>query len=146
MSIICDQLIRATNSIPAADLDRAKNQLKSSILMGLESKLVLLEDIGKQVLMKGNVIEPSVIVGRIDALSGEDVKRAARRVILGSDEASTLDFEGCEPKWKRTGGGEPTVVVRGKLFGGEKDPLHKIGKVMRQWGVGKPTGFFGRKK
>jgi processing peptidase subunit alpha len=145
MSIICDQLIQATNRIPQADLDRAKNQLKSSIMMGLESKLVLLEDIGKQVLMKGSVLDPSEIVKRIDSIRGEDVMRAGRRVIFGSEEESPLDFEGCEPRWKRTGNGEPSVVVRGKLFGGDKDPLNKIGKVMEQWGVGKKQkrSFFG---
>lgn len=143
MSIICDQLINATNRIPQSDLDRAKNQLKSSILMGLESKLVALEDIGKQVLLKGSVLDPSEIVRRIDLIEGADVMRAARRVVLGSEEESPLEFEGCEPRWKRTGGGEASVVVRGKLFRG--DPLVKIGKVMEQWGVGrkqKSTSFF----
>jgi processing peptidase subunit alpha len=35
--------------IPAAELDRAKNQLKSSLMMALESRAVEVEDLGRQV-------------------------------------------------------------------------------------------------
>lgn len=35
--------------VPAVELDRAKNQLKSSLMMALESRSVEVEDLGRQV-------------------------------------------------------------------------------------------------
>lgn len=43
-------------AIPSVELDRAKNQLKSSLMMALESRAVEVEDLGRQVCPKFAVL------------------------------------------------------------------------------------------
>lgn len=136
LPIICDQLVQATQNISALDLKRAKNQLKSNLLMSLESKLVTLEDLGRQILFRGKAMSSRAVEQRIDSLAAEDLKRAVRRVVFGSNERSPLGFEDCK-EWKRTGDGSATVVVRGHLF--RNDPLLKVDRVLSEWGVGSPV-------
>ena len=42
-------LVRADEKVDIIELVRARNQLKSSVLMNLESRSILFEDIGRQV-------------------------------------------------------------------------------------------------
>ena len=44
------------------ELSRARNQLKSSVLMNLESRPILFEDIGRQTLVYGVRVPPEQLV------------------------------------------------------------------------------------
>lgn len=133
--VICDQLIGMTSSVTEEELSRAKNQLKSNLLMSLESKIVEAEDIGRQVLTYNHRVSVFEMCQRIDALGIEDLKRVARRVILGSNETSPLDFgDPLMKPWTRSGRGNPTVLVWGPLV--NSDPLYTIGDTLRKWGIG----------
>ena len=48
---LCGEMKKMGTSISNVELARAKNQLKSSLLMNLESRAILFEDIGRQVQM-----------------------------------------------------------------------------------------------
>ncbi|KAI8855287.1 Metalloenzyme, LuxS/M16 peptidase-like protein [Chytridium lagenaria] len=75
------------------ELDRAKNQLKSNLLMSLESRSVELEDIARQVMaQKGKRIGVTEMCRRVDSLKEDDLVRVARRVVLGEEVKSPLDF------------------------------------------------------
>ncbi|CAG8738756.1 7562_t:CDS:2, partial [Acaulospora morrowiae] len=63
------------------ELIRAKNQLKSSLFMNLESRMVQLEDLGRQVQVHGFKISAEAMCKRIDDVSLDDLVRVARRVI-----------------------------------------------------------------
>ena len=134
LAVICDQLINATTDISDSSLSRAKNQLKSSLLMSLESKLTLLEDIARQILFFDKRIDALEICNRIDSVTCNDIKRAAARIIYGANFESGLKFDGMN-KWTRTGDGNPTLVVYGNL--GKNDPLYKAADVIKEWGVGR---------
>jgi processing peptidase subunit alpha len=126
-----------TTNIHPTELSRAKNQLKSNLLMSLESRAVELGDIGRQVLSLGRRVDVNEMCRRVDALTDEDLKRVARRVVLGSDETSPLRYGDKEFKdWQRSGDGRPTVLVHGNLVGGRKDALWNIDKTIREWGIG----------
>jgi processing peptidase subunit alpha len=43
------ELLECAERIEAEELQRAKNQLKSSLLMSLESRVIQFDDIGRQV-------------------------------------------------------------------------------------------------
>ncbi len=83
------------------DLDRAKNQVKSAILMGLESRNTQLEDMADQLVHRvdqGVEFEsPQDICRHIDAVQAEDLRRVTRLVLSSS---------------------KPTVIAHG--------PLHKM--------------------
>lgn len=62
------------------ELDRAKNQLRSSIFMNLESKMVHLEDLGRQVQIKGSRISAVEMSRNIEAVSIDDLKRVTAKM------------------------------------------------------------------
>ncbi|KAJ3279479.1 Mitochondrial-processing peptidase subunit alpha [Borealophlyctis nickersoniae] len=142
--ILCNQLHRMTKEITQEELSRAKNQLKSALLMGLESKVGTLDDVGRQVLSTGKRTGALEMCRRIDMLTGEDLNRVARRLIFKSDEPSRLDFgnDTAMKPWKRTGDGNPTVLIQGPMFG-EKDPLLRAEQTLAKWGIGAPMGSVG---
>ncbi|KAJ1948840.1 Mitochondrial-processing peptidase subunit alpha [Linderina macrospora] len=59
------------------EVRRAKNQLKSNLLMNLESRMVQLEDLGRQIQVAGTKIPASAMVDRIEAITPKDIARAA---------------------------------------------------------------------
>ncbi|KAJ7109898.1 Metalloenzyme, LuxS/M16 peptidase-like protein [Mycena epipterygia] len=66
--------------IPAEELDRAKNQLKSSLVMALESRAVEVEDLGRQILVHGRKIPVAEMADKIDMLTQLDIRKVATKV------------------------------------------------------------------
>ncbi|KAJ3044576.1 Mitochondrial-processing peptidase subunit alpha, partial [Rhizophlyctis rosea] len=106
--ILCNQLILMTRKIEAEELSRAKNQLKSSVLMGLESKTMEVEDVARQFMVHGRRVGAAEMCRRIDLVTSEDLNRVARRVVMGTEERSRFEFGGGSEHWRRTGDGSPT--------------------------------------
>lgn len=63
------------------ELNRAKNALRSSILMNLENRTIKFEDIGRQLLTYGRKIPDEEIVERINKTTAEDVLAAASKML-----------------------------------------------------------------
>ncbi|KAJ2856055.1 Mitochondrial-processing peptidase subunit alpha, partial [Coemansia erecta] len=59
------------------EVRRAKNQLKSNLLMNLESRMVQLEDLGRQIQVSGHKIPASTMVEHIEAIRLADITKAA---------------------------------------------------------------------
>jgi processing peptidase subunit alpha len=59
------------------ELDRARNMLKCNVLTQLESRLVLFEDLGRQVLTYGVREDMHTTCEKIDAVSKEDLTKLA---------------------------------------------------------------------
>ncbi|KAI0652482.1 LuxS/MPP-like metallohydrolase [Trametes meyenii] len=68
------------SNIPDAELSRAKNQLKSSLMMALESRAVEVEDLGRQVLVHGRKVPVSEMCDKIDAVDALTIRRVAARI------------------------------------------------------------------
>ncbi|TPX30742.1 hypothetical protein SmJEL517_g05767 [Synchytrium microbalum] len=136
LPVLLDQLVWMTTMIREDELSRAKNQLKSSLLMSLESKVLELEDIGRQVMVHGRRLSVNEMIQRIEDLTVDDLIRVARRMVLGEDTPSPLAFDdGWTKPWVRTGNGSPTVLIQGPV--GERDPLRQAEAVLKDWGVGR---------
>ncbi|KAG0365620.1 Metalloenzyme, LuxS/M16 peptidase-like protein [Gamsiella multidivaricata] len=106
--------------IAQGELDRAKNQLRSSVLMNLESKMVQLEDLGRQVQVHGYKVPVEELCAKIEKVTRQDMVRVARRVFGGQVGLVT------------GGSGEVTIVGQGltkNLQGAEK--------VLEKYGLGK---------
>ncbi|TDL20967.1 mitochondrial processing peptidase [Rickenella mellea] len=67
-------------NVDAKELLKAKNQLKSSLVMALESRAVEVEDLGRQVLVHNRKIPVTEMCDHIDEVTPDDVRRVAQRV------------------------------------------------------------------
>ncbi|GJJ77672.1 mitochondrial-processing peptidase subunit alpha [Entomortierella parvispora] len=106
--------------VAQGELDRAKNQLRSSVLMNLESKMVQLEDLGRQVQVHGYKVPVEELCSKIEKVTRQDIVRVARRVFGGGVA-------------KLTGGsGEVTIVGQGLT-----KSLEGADKVLEKYGLGK---------
>ncbi|KAM9715408.1 cytochrome b-c1 complex subunit 2, mitochondrial isoform 2-T2 [Menidia menidia] len=73
----------ADGGVTAADLTRAKAQVKSQFLMSLETSEGLLEAMGTQALASGSYHSPEAICKNIDNVSLTDVANAAKKFVTG---------------------------------------------------------------
>ncbi|KAF9918331.1 Mitochondrial-processing peptidase subunit alpha [Lobosporangium transversale] len=106
--------------IAQGELDRAKNQLRSSVLMNLESKMVQLEDLGRQVQVHGYKVPVEELCAKIERVTRQDMVRVARRIFGGQVGLTT------------GGSGEVTIVAQGLT-----KSLEGAEKVLEKYGLGK---------
>nr|GEW55599.1 probable mitochondrial-processing peptidase subunit beta, mitochondrial [Tanacetum cinerariifolium] len=69
------------------DVTRARNQLKSSLLLHVDGTSATAEDIGRQLLTYGRRIPKAELFARIDAVDAAAIKRVANRFIFDQDLA-----------------------------------------------------------
>ena len=81
LPVLCDEVAKVATAIDHAELDRAKAQIKASLLMSLESPSSRCEQIARHMLIYGRPLPPDEIIERIDAVDRDAVTGAARRLI-----------------------------------------------------------------
>uniref|UniRef100_W5MNG0 Cytochrome b-c1 complex subunit 2, mitochondrial n=1 Tax=Lepisosteus oculatus TaxID=7918 RepID=W5MNG0_LEPOC len=69
--------------LTAADVTRAKNQLKARCLMAAESSEGMLEEMGAQALAGGGYVPAEAVAQKIDSVSASDVVNAAKKFVSG---------------------------------------------------------------
>ena len=65
---------------PAHPRARARRPARS-VLMNLETRGLLVEDVGRQILSHGKRLDPSALVARIRAVTPEDIIRVMRTAL-----------------------------------------------------------------
>ncbi|CAG7916670.1 unnamed protein product [Penicillium olsonii] len=133
LEVMCRELQSLTldtgfSALQAQEVNRAKNQLRSSLLMNLESRMVELEDLGRQVQVHGRKVSVREMCEQIDALTVEDLRRVARQVFGGQVHN------------KGQGTGQPTVVLQeGELEGYKlrSFPWEEIQERIARWKLGR---------
>ncbi|XP_050465436.1 mitochondrial-processing peptidase subunit alpha [Cataglyphis hispanica] len=81
VEVIVHELVAMTSGVSDNELARAKKQLQSMLLMNLEQRPVVFEDIGRQVLATGSRKRPEYFMQAIDKISKDDIDRVARRLL-----------------------------------------------------------------
>jgi processing peptidase subunit alpha len=82
VDVMASELIDIASKTPTEEETmRAKNQLKSSIVMNLDTTQILMEDIGRQVLVYGKREDPMSLCARIDQVTPQQVQKAAAAAI-----------------------------------------------------------------
>lgn len=116
VDVICRELQNLSletgfTSLQPQEVSRAKNQLRFSLLMNLESRLVELEDLGRQVQVHGRKVGVKEMCAKIEEVSIADLRRVAKQVFSGK-----VYNVG-------NGTGAPTVVVQeGEDGSGKRRP------------------------
>merc|ERR1711935_663562 len=81
VQVLAEQMAKMAGPIGDEELARAKAMTKSSVYMNLESRSIVLEDIGKQALCYGKRLGADEIAAQIDAASAADLQRVAKDMI-----------------------------------------------------------------
>ncbi|OVA07913.1 Peptidase M16 [Macleaya cordata] len=81
------EISKLSYRVSEADVTRARNQLKSSLLLHIDGTSPVAEDIGRQLLTYGRRIPFTELFARIDAVDASTVKRVANRFIFDRDVA-----------------------------------------------------------
>ena len=79
--VLLGQLHGMTVPLTNIELVRAKNQVKSAVLMGLESRMTELEDLADQISHMGRYMSPSEICKRVDAVSAEELQSISKSLL-----------------------------------------------------------------
>lgn len=82
--VIADEMHKVCDHVTPEELARARAQVKSGLLMSLESSSSRCERLGRQLLIFGRAIPIDEMVAEIDAITTDDILRVARRVFGGS--------------------------------------------------------------
>jgi predicted Zn-dependent peptidase len=90
MPVLCDEVLKAQNSITEAEINRTRAQLKASLLMGRESMMNRADGHAKSVLFYGDVFDPADAVTKIDAVNCESVMRAAHKIFKTAPTLAAL--------------------------------------------------------
>ena len=89
-TLTIDELKRAAEDISAAELDRARAQMKAGMLMGLESASNRAERLARMVQIWGYVPSLDENVARIDAVGLADLKAYAEHMAVAAPAALAL--------------------------------------------------------
>lgn len=81
VEVIVRELVGMQGDVSSEELRRAKTQLQSMLLMNLESRPVMFEDIGRQVLATGHRKRPQYFIDEIEKITKEDIIRVAKRLL-----------------------------------------------------------------
>lgn len=81
VDVVTREMAAMAGRVEHEELRRAKTQLQSMILMNLESRPVMFEDIARQVLAMGKRKLSSAFIQEIENVQGEDIERVATRLL-----------------------------------------------------------------
>lgn len=87
MHFMVSEWHRLSINVTEAEVFRAKNQLKSSLLLSLDGTTPIAEEIGRQVLCYGKRLSPWEIDGLIEQVTAKDVMACAKKYIYDREVA-----------------------------------------------------------
>ena len=78
---------RLSYQVGEAEVERAKAQLKASILLSLDGTTSVAEDIGRQIITTGRRLSPEEVERVVGAITAQDVMNFARNKLWDRDIA-----------------------------------------------------------
>lgn len=91
VGVVRQELARAVSEKPdAREIQRAKAQLKTGLLMSLESSVSRAEQMARQLLAFNRLLTAEELIGKVDAVTAGDIRDTAERLVTGSAMACAL--------------------------------------------------------
>ncbi|VCW66870.1 unnamed protein product, partial [Gulo gulo] len=90
VEILTKEFILMAGTVDGAELERAKTQLMSMLMMNLESRPVIFEDVGRQVLATRSRKLPHELCALIRSVKPEDIRRAASQMLRKKPAVAAL--------------------------------------------------------
>jgi len=88
--VMCDEIGKLSQRVSPQELDRAKAQLKASILMSLESTSSRAEQMARQLMIFGRPIPTEEAVQRIEAVDAAAIQAVSARIFQGLPTVAAL--------------------------------------------------------
>lgn len=82
--VVCDELAKLTLGVSEQELDRARAQLRASLLMSREKSSARAEQLAQQLLIYGRPIPVEESLEKIAAVTPADIERVARRLLVSA--------------------------------------------------------------
>ncbi|HUN43015.1 MAG TPA: pitrilysin family protein [Acetobacteraceae bacterium] len=98
MPVTLEELRKVQDAVTEPELGRARAQVKASLLMSLESTGSRTEQLARQLQVFGRVVPTSETVAKLNAVTTEDVRRAAGRQFRAKPTLAALGPAGRVPK------------------------------------------------
>ena len=98
MPVTLEELCKVQSAVTEQELARARAQVKASLLMSLESTGSRTEQLARQLQVFGRVVPTAETVGKLNAVTTEDVQRAAARQFRAKPTLAALGPAGRVPK------------------------------------------------
>ena len=95
--VMIDELKRLQDGLSEAELPRARAQLKSSLLMSLESTGSRCEQLARQIQVHNRPVPTSETVAKIDAVTEADILRVAQTIFSGTPTFTAIGPVGTMP-------------------------------------------------
>ncbi len=90
VAVMCKEIESVAQDLTDVELERAKSAAKSSVVMNLESRAVICEDIGRQVLTYGHRKPISEFINAIQDVKTSDVKAAVTKMLKSPPTLATI--------------------------------------------------------
>lgn len=90
VNVLCKELQAVASKVSEEELERAKKATISSVLMNLESRAVVAEDIGRQVLTYGHRKPVQEYVTAIEKLQVSDITQAVSKLLKSPPSVAAL--------------------------------------------------------
>jgi predicted Zn-dependent peptidase len=90
MPVLLDELEKAADGVTDAELRRAKAQLRSGLLMTLESPIARAGQIARQILVHGRPLEMDEIVAAVERVSNADLKELAGSILSSAPTLAAI--------------------------------------------------------
>ena len=98
MPVTLEELRSVQSRVTEAELGRARAQVKASLLMSLESTGSRCEQLARQLQVFGRVVPTQETVAKLNAVTPDDVRRAAARHFRATPTLATLGPVGHVPR------------------------------------------------
>ncbi len=88
--VVCDEILRVGDSLSAPEIERAKAQIKSGILINQESMMGRADQQAKYLVYRGKPIDVDEVIHMIDMVDAGAVQRAAQKIFTTKPTVSAL--------------------------------------------------------
>jgi predicted Zn-dependent peptidase len=88
--VVCDELAKLTLGVSEEELDRARAQLRASLLMSRESSSSRAEQVAQQLLIYGRPVPVEEVLAKIAAVTVTDVGRVAARLMASAPTVTAI--------------------------------------------------------
>ena len=88
--VVCGEMTKLTEDVGAEELDRARAQVRASLLMSRESGASRAEQLAQQLLIYGRSVPLAEVLEKIEAVSLNDLRRVAGRLLASPPTVTAI--------------------------------------------------------